>query len=797
MQRRNVKFTVDAALLRELGARLVGKPQIALAELIKNSYDADARHVRIEFTPDQILVEDDGHGMSADTFAKFWMRVGTTHKANEKVTPELKRRLTGSKGVGRLAAQLLGSDLRIESVALLNPRLKGYEKRIKARSNQLHPMLGAHVDWDSAVEQNELTRVTVPIVEGGDCQTFANGSRVGTRLVITELASDWDEDDFRALAREIWALQPPFDVDEDDEQAFAIELVSDYGDVTDEFRDQMQSIFDTWQAQVELSLEDDDQRKEVLFEFDALKDYDDDEDGAADDEADTDETPNGSDATPRNLSRRTKHRDIGATKLLRVDITLRAPTASTSRQYVRIPNCPIDAMASEILVFNLRNRQAHGISVSTAREYMRTFGGVHIYDDSFRLPYYGPEDWLNIERDHARRLSRSQLVPSSLAVAKGLHDLPSRRRLFGTTTISTAREKQTAGERHMRESDALAIQVSRDRLADNLAFTGLRNLVRLGLDLYATEVARSKGAAVVGKRRDAQPPVRATQDLLAVREAVAAAKDQFSTQQYQSITDYLSDAEKNVRTVEDTADAQASLFGTLATVGMTTLAWEHEATKQRLVVLDAARALRTAATGGDGDLAEVVAEQSERLVEAAQRMNDVARLFRPVLDRESRETRAALQVRKFIQRTAKHLSVLSRGAEVSAKDVPRDLIFPPGSFSGWSAIFQNLLVNAFNAVLESDVRDVRIDGGTTPNTGWVRIQDTGIGVDLAEAESYFLPFVRGLADDPRRAELGLGGSGLGLTIVRMIADTMGVTVRFVAPEPEYATAVILEWRIDK
>ena len=44
-------FTIDAALLRELGERLVGKPHIALAELVKNSYDADATEVTIKFLP--------------------------------------------------------------------------------------------------------------------------------------------------------------------------------------------------------------------------------------------------------------------------------------------------------------------------------------------------------------------------------------------------------------------------------------------------------------------------------------------------------------------------------------------------------------------------------------------------------------------------------------------------------------------------------------------------------------------------------------------------------------------------
>ena len=57
-------FTVDAALLRELGERLIGRPYIALAELVKNSYDADATDCRIEFGDDSITVSDNGHGMS-------------------------------------------------------------------------------------------------------------------------------------------------------------------------------------------------------------------------------------------------------------------------------------------------------------------------------------------------------------------------------------------------------------------------------------------------------------------------------------------------------------------------------------------------------------------------------------------------------------------------------------------------------------------------------------------------------------------------------------------------------------
>ena len=114
-------FTIDAELLRELGERLVGKHHVALAELIKNSYDADATEVTIKLTlnkdsPNKSSIEiiDNGHGMTFDEFKNFWMRIGTTHK-KEKQSKNLGRLMTGSKGVGRLAVQFLANELTIRT----------------------------------------------------------------------------------------------------------------------------------------------------------------------------------------------------------------------------------------------------------------------------------------------------------------------------------------------------------------------------------------------------------------------------------------------------------------------------------------------------------------------------------------------------------------------------------------------------------------------------------------------------------------------------------------------------------
>src|SRR5579859_3405537 len=83
---RTTHFKADSALLRELGERLVGKPYIALAELIKNAYDADATRCVITLTNARIEVADDGHGMTEKEFLDYWMTVGTRHKQHSETS---------------------------------------------------------------------------------------------------------------------------------------------------------------------------------------------------------------------------------------------------------------------------------------------------------------------------------------------------------------------------------------------------------------------------------------------------------------------------------------------------------------------------------------------------------------------------------------------------------------------------------------------------------------------------------------------------------------------------------------
>ena len=196
-----ISFTVDSELLRELGERLVGRQYIALAELVKNSYDADASRVEIRIKDDCIEVSDNGHGMTYEDFKSRWMRVGSTHKVKEETSPELHRPLTGSKGVGRLAVQFLASELELTSVP----------KKTRVPEGSMSRELNVMVDWETAVQAGELTQATALYdLDEPQGTVFPLGRPHGTTITLKKLKHEWNPKEFEDLAREIWFLQPPF-----------------------------------------------------------------------------------------------------------------------------------------------------------------------------------------------------------------------------------------------------------------------------------------------------------------------------------------------------------------------------------------------------------------------------------------------------------------------------------------------------------------------------------------------------------------------------------------------------------
>src|SRR5690606_4961972 len=111
-------------ILSLLGDELIGSDSLAIFELVKNAYDADATIVTVEFInlnqPSQkIIIEDNGHGMTNKIIQDVWLTIGTDFKRgkNRKESPHFNRVSFGNKGVGRLAVHKLAKKITLETQA--------------------------------------------------------------------------------------------------------------------------------------------------------------------------------------------------------------------------------------------------------------------------------------------------------------------------------------------------------------------------------------------------------------------------------------------------------------------------------------------------------------------------------------------------------------------------------------------------------------------------------------------------------------------------------------------------------
>src|SRR5205814_1679954 len=104
-----IRFSVDAGLINRLGLQLVARQETAVAELIKNAFDADATQVKLIFsasenrTGGRLIVEDNGEGMTKGQLVNGFMRLASDEKIREPTSPRFRRQRAGRKGIGRFA----------------------------------------------------------------------------------------------------------------------------------------------------------------------------------------------------------------------------------------------------------------------------------------------------------------------------------------------------------------------------------------------------------------------------------------------------------------------------------------------------------------------------------------------------------------------------------------------------------------------------------------------------------------------------------------------------------------------
>lgn len=183
-----------ARLISLLGDELISDERVAVVELVKNAYDADATKVTVKFEfddmhiPVRLIISDDGHGMSLDTVLNAWFEPGTNQKNESKRSPA-GRKFQGAKGVGRFAAARLGTELFLET----------FNRKSKESTTVL-------LEWGDFDDNSYLDEIQITY------ESIESKNKNGTTLTIEGLdkKKSWDEEDYSALHRRLSRLISPF-----------------------------------------------------------------------------------------------------------------------------------------------------------------------------------------------------------------------------------------------------------------------------------------------------------------------------------------------------------------------------------------------------------------------------------------------------------------------------------------------------------------------------------------------------------------------------------------------------------
>lgn len=745
------QFVVDASLIQELGDRLIGRPAIALSELVKNSFDADASTCRIEFAADEIIVTDDGHGMSEGDFKNFWMRIGTTHKVKDATSKGLHRPLTGSKGIGRLSAQFLASEMTLESTSTDDPTKSLY----------------AVIDWSTAVAGNNLNTVNVDWEMRTDLPRYIGDQASGTRITLKKLKNPWTSDSLQSLGDEVWMLRSPFKrsvrgADRRSSDDFVIEIhAPEIAGGREKFDERLRTVFLNWKARIRGTLDNGRSGKPATVSVEFRSGYPD-----------------------------------GSLEEKRFRETIRLPV----RKNGTANKCLIDKASFEILIFKPEGRQPGGVSVGDLRQYLADFGNVSVYDTGFRLPYYGSkkdklgEDWLSVAADQGRRLNVSDLLPEHLRTQnKYMQDLPAPGRIFGAVEIATNHERDVAQRSGVQSGEFLEILSGRDRLKDNDAFYQLRDLVRFALDFYANRY-RLLDLEIIERSQEQEAAPRKYDRVITLLDR---SKRDLPAPVYRELKREVGEARKASAAEERATDRRAALLAPLASAGMAALALNHEISRENNSLGRIAVELRRIAD--KHSIKELTALANE-FDQARQRLESLYDLFAPLLSDIDKAATDRLRVRPIVEQCVEAMRVLMPGTYFESYGIPPDLRFPLGSLAEWNALLQNVLSNSWNAMLDSERTEIYFRGGKdSRGNEWLRISDTGQGlsVPISEASTLFEPFERRVKISEDKRSLAIGGQGLGLAIVRMIARRRSSEVRFVTPQEGFSTTFELAWRGSK
>jgi len=213
-----MNLTASARLIMQLGEQLIEDELVALLELIKNAYDADANNVDVVIDTDTITpygvgrieIKDDGNGMIPSIVRNSFLRLSTSFKEEEKSSIYYHRRVLGKKGIGRLSFQRLGNYITVETV----PNIERFEETDLLKDEDVefikeYRKINIDIDWSEFPIDMDFSDIIATVKYEKDVVASS-----GTKIVIQGIKNlnfwDMDKKKEEKLKNELLNMMDPF-----------------------------------------------------------------------------------------------------------------------------------------------------------------------------------------------------------------------------------------------------------------------------------------------------------------------------------------------------------------------------------------------------------------------------------------------------------------------------------------------------------------------------------------------------------------------------------------------------------
>jgi len=722
----SLQFEIDAGLLFQLGEQLVARRSIALAELVKNAYDADATKVtvlleNVTHPYGTIIVEDNGTGMTFEQVRDHWMRIATDDKVRNPISPVYGRPRTGAKGIGRFAARRLANKLILHSVA--------------RRDDGIKEKIVVEFDWKERFKPGQ-TLTEIPVTY--ERKIVDNSAPTGVMLYLEDARDVWDEEDIIELQRDLLSLVTPFPQDSvrppkarkryRSDPGFSMRLeVPEFPKYEGELGDQF-----------------------LAAAWGKLRGYIDKK------------------GTPR----------------YHLDIRMTEESLDFVPEEERFEDLIGARFRIHFFVYKSDYLRDFDFGVRDAQRMGREQGGVRIYLDGFRVfPFGDPgDDWLKLDEVRAGRTGRLIIPPEELQLAEdrilGRPWLltPGNNQVFGIVAISQHQHRGTRDR-------GIQINVSRERLVENEAFYQLRHFVQLGIYWMTIQYARVTAEERAARKKIRRPSVP---EIIDQAQDVIRASEELVPESQREILHVLDYAKERAQAEEEEHISELAMLRVLATTGTMINMMNH----QLRAVVDGIRAIQTDLSELRPHVMSKARDKFDEIVRRIRDWREmVTRQVSQlgfILGPDTRVRRRRLALREVMENVTNPLSLYMRDFGIELRnEVPANLRTPPVFEAELHAVLLSLFSNALKAVRDKEVSKITVKASEQDDGLHIFMLDTGVGIEPERREEVFKPFVTTSTPD-----LILGvGTGLGLKVVRDILETYGGTARFIDVEEPWKTCI--------